>query len=93
MNQYERGNIFTDQTQHPNQPQLSEIKPSSANSGDCKQHKCACTTISINSVGSYYLSGNVSNSPVAFLVDTGAGVSLMCQGIRSNQLMINWRLR
>ena len=81
VNQYAGGNIFTDQTQHPNQPQLSETKPSSTNSGDYRQHKCACTTISINSVSSYYLSGNVSISPVAFLVDTGAGVSLMCQTV------------
>ena len=34
-------------------------------------------TLSVNSVASYYLTGYVSNKSISFLVDTGAGVSLL----------------
>ena len=34
-------------------------------------------TLSVNSVTSYYLTGYVSNKLISFLVDTGAGVSLL----------------
>ena len=33
--------------------------------------------LSMNSVMSYYLQGHVSDVPVSFLVNTGAGVSLL----------------
>ena len=76
VDQHAKEKVFTDLVQHASQPQLSEIKPGSDSNGH-KQLKSACTTISINRVGSYYLSGYVSNCPV----DTGAGVSLMCRTI------------
>ena len=38
-------------------------------------------TVSINSVNSYFLNGTVCNSSVSFLVDTGAGVSLIIWSI------------
>ena len=61
--------ILTNQAHNPNQP--NETRHITMNPND--HNDCGHTTISINSVGSYYLSGCVSNITVAFLVDTGAG--------------------
>ena len=38
-------------------------------------------TFSINNVSSYLLSCNIYNSPVSFLIDTGAGVSLLSNSV------------
>ena len=40
-------------------------------------HERTHQTLSVNNITSYYLTGHISNQSVSFLVDTGAGISLL----------------